>query len=76
MGADVSDAQYCHNKLSNMLLLAYIITGEYAVRYITSLFQKVILLRNMLLSVSLVVNVILLRYVMRYISNVSHCEVT
>ena len=50
------------------LLSAHVINGEYVVRY-TSLFQKVILLRNVLLSVSLVAKAILLRYVTCYISN-------
>ena len=47
--ADVSDAQtaqYCQNELGNTLLSAHITTGEYVARYITLLFQKVILLRN------------------------------
>ena len=46
MGADVNDAEYIHNELDNTLLSAHIITGEYIARYITSLFQKVILQRN------------------------------
>ena len=66
MWADISNSQYCHNKLGNT---AHIITGEYVARYITSLFQKVTLLRNVLLGVNLVVNVMLLHYIMRYISN-------
>ena len=51
--ACVSDAQYCHNEFGNMLLSAHIITYEYVVNYITSLFQKVTLLHNVLLSVNL-----------------------
>ena len=50
------------------LLSVHVINGEYVLRY-TLLFQKVILLHNVLLGVSLVANAILLRYVMRYISN-------
>ena len=46
VGADVSEAEYCHNELDNTLLSAHIITGEHIARYITLLFQKVILLRN------------------------------
>ena len=49
------------------LLSAHVINGEYVVRY-TSLFQKVILLRNVLLGISLVAKAILLRYVTRYFS--------
>ena len=49
--ADVSDAQYC---LGNTLLLAYIITGEYVARYIILLFQKVILVFSVLVSINLV----------------------
>ena len=45
---DVSDAQYGHNELDNTLLLAHILTDEYVARYITLLFQKVILLHNVL----------------------------
>ena len=67
--ANVSDAQYCHNELDSTLLSAHIITSEYVVCYISSLFQKVILLPYVLLDVNLVVNVMLLRYVMHYISN-------
>ena len=67
--ADISDAEYCHNELDNTLLSAHIITGEYVACYITSLFQKVMLLCNMLLGVNLVANAILLCYIMRYISN-------
>ena len=67
--ADFSDAQYCHNELDNMLLSTDVITGKCVARYITLLFQKVILLHNALLGVNLVTNAILLRYVMRYISN-------
>ena len=44
-----------------MLLSTHIITGECVMRYITLLFQKVILLRNALLGVNLVANAILLR---------------
>ena len=54
------------------LLSADVINGEYVVRYtllFPRLFQKVILLRNVLLGVSLVANAILLRYVTRCISN-------
>ena len=69
MGADVSDAEYCHNELDNTLLSAHIITSEYIALYITSLFQKVILLHNVQLDVNLVANAILLRYVTRYINN-------
>ena len=54
--ADVSDAQYWHNELGNTLFSAHNITGEYVAHYITSLFLKVILLRNMSLSVNFVVN--------------------
>ena len=53
------------------LLSADVINGEYVVRYtllFPRLFQKVILLRNVLLGVSLVANAILLRYVTRYFS--------
>ena len=50
------------------LLSAHVINGEYVVRY-TSLFQKVILLCNVVLGVSLVAKAILLRYVTDYISN-------
>ena len=35
MWADIRGAQYCHNELDNMLLLAHIITGEYVPCYIT-----------------------------------------
>ena len=42
-----------HNELDNTLLSAHIITGEYIASYITSLFQEVILLRNVLLGVNL-----------------------
>ena len=58
-----------HNELDNTLHLAHIITGEYVASYITLLYQKVILLRNVLPGVNLVTNEILLRYVMCYISN-------
>ena len=54
--------------LYNTLLSAHI-TSEYIARYITSLFQKVILLRNVQLDVNLVANAILLRYITRYINN-------
>ena len=67
---DLSDAQYHHNQLDNTLLSTHIITGEYVAHYISSLFQKVILLPNVLLGVNLVANVMLLHYVMHYISNV------
>ena len=63
LSANVSDA---HNELGSTLLLACIITGKYVVHYITLLFQKVILLCNMLLGVNLVANVMLLCYVTRY----------
>ena len=66
--ADIIDTQYCHNELDNTLLSAHIIPAEYVVHYITFLFQKVILLRNVLLSVNLVANAILLCYVMHYSS--------
>ena len=70
MWADISNAQYCwHNELGNMLLMAHIITGEYVMRYITLLFQKVILLCTMLLGVNLIVNSMLFRYITHYISN-------
>ena len=55
--------------LGNTLLTTHIITGKYVVSYITSLFQKTILLLNVLLSVNLVVNAMLLHYVTCYISN-------
>ena len=58
-----------HNELNYTLHSAHIITGEYVSSYITSLYQKVILLHNVLLSVNLVANEILLRYITHYISN-------
>ena len=53
--ADISDAQYWHNELGNTF---HIINGEYVACYITLLFQKVILLCNVLLGVNLVANFI------------------
>ena len=53
-----------------MLLSAHIITGEYVAHCITLLFQKAVLLCNVLFHVDLVTNAILLCYVARYISNV------
>ena len=35
--------RYCHNELCSTLLSAHITTNEYVAHYITSLFQKVIL---------------------------------
>ena len=52
--AHVSDARYSHNELGNTLLSAHIITGEYVAHYFTSLIQKVILIRNVLLCANLV----------------------
>ena len=60
---------YTRDVLVRMLLSAHIITGECVVCYITSLFQKVISLCNMLLSVNLVANAILPHYIMHYVSN-------
>ena len=56
MGADVSDAEYCHNELDNTLLSAHIITSEYIAHYNTSL---LILLRNVQPDVNLIANAIL-----------------
>ena len=58
------NAHYCHNEPGSMLPLVCIISGEYVVCYITSLFQKIILLRNVLLGVNLVANTMLIK---RYI---------
>ena len=60
VGADISDVENCHNELDNTLLSTHIIISEYIASYITSLFQKVILLRNVQLDVNLVANAILL----------------
>ena len=53
-----------------MLLLAHIITGEYAARYHFIISERNITMHNVLLCVNLVVNVMLLHYIMHYnISN-------
>ena len=57
--ADISDAQtakHCYNELGSTLISAQITTCKYVVHYITSLFQKVILLHNMLLRTTYVVS--------------------
>ena len=50
MLSDAQTAQYCHSELGNTLLSAHVTIGEYIACYITSLFQRVIVLHNSLIA--------------------------